>query len=162
MMMREGAPLENVTMKTEPNKALPDPDPHAELLDEDFVLRGGKNVTPEDVEQVQRKRHVIERIFGTNGVLSDFTARARLMLGMINDYARRRYKEVPSYALGAAVFSMLYVLAPADIVPDFLPGVGFLDDAGVVAACLKLLDKELQRYEAWAKVNVDTKAKPVE
>ena len=29
-----------------------------------------------------------------------------------------------------------YVLSPLDLIPDFIPGAGFLDDAGVFAAVL--------------------------
>ncbi len=147
-------------MNTQAHKALPGPAIKPEVVDDEYILRRGKRVTPEDVDHVVRKQNLLRRLFGKHGALKGVAERGRTMLSMIQDYARRRYKEVPTYALGAAVFTMLYVLAPADAVPDFIPGIGFLDDAGVVAACLKLLDKELQRYEAWAKVNIDAKARP--
>jgi uncharacterized membrane protein YkvA (DUF1232 family) len=33
--------------------------------------------------------------------------------------------------------------------PDVLVGVGYLDDATVVAFCLKLVQRELERYQEW-------------
>ena len=41
------------------------------------------------------------------------------------------------------------MLNPADLFPDFILGVGYLDDAAVIAFCLKLIDTELQRYIEW-------------
>jgi len=41
------------------------------------------------------------------------------------------------------------VLNPADVVPDVIIGVGYLDDATVVAFCLKLVQRELERYQEW-------------
>jgi uncharacterized membrane protein YkvA (DUF1232 family) len=35
------------------------------------------------------------------------------------------------------------------MIPDLLFGFGLLDDAGVVALCLKLVESDLLRYAAW-------------
>jgi len=43
-------------------------------------------------------------------------------------------------ALGAA---LIYVLNPFDLIPDFIPFAGFVDDMVVVSLCMKLVKKEL-------------------
>jgi uncharacterized membrane protein YkvA (DUF1232 family) len=50
------------------------------------------------------------------------------------------------WTLSAAVFALLYVLNPFDLIPDALPIVGVLDDAAVVSACLVLLEQDLYDY----------------
>lgn len=74
---------------------------------------------------------------------------AKLMLAMVKDYWRGSYREIPHWAIGATALALLYVLNPADLFPDFIPGLGYLDDAAVVAFCLKLIEKEIERYTAW-------------
>jgi uncharacterized membrane protein YkvA (DUF1232 family) len=44
---------------------------------------------------------------------------------------------------------LLYVLDSFDLIPDFIPGLGQIDDAAVFAACLLLVRKDLQKYKKW-------------
>ena len=59
-------------------------------------------------------------------------------------------------ALGVLVLlitSLLYVLNPLDLIPDLIFGFGLVDDAGVVALCLKLVESDLHRYAAWKELH---------
>jgi uncharacterized membrane protein YkvA (DUF1232 family) len=74
---------------------------------------------------------------------------AKLLLALVRDYWTRDYRAVPYWVIGAAVFALLYVLSPFDLVPDTIPGLGQLDDAAVVSVCLALVRQELVKYAAW-------------
>ncbi len=43
---------------------------------------------------------------------------------------------------------MIYVVTPFDIVPDFVPGVGLLDNVAVVAWVIKKLKDEIDAFRA--------------
>jgi uncharacterized membrane protein YkvA (DUF1232 family) len=45
-----------------------------------------------------------------------------------------------------AILSIAYIIFPFDIIPDFIPVVGWLDDGAVLYLLLKRLSKETQRY----------------
>ncbi len=47
------------------------------------------------------------------------------------------------------VFALIYVFNPFDIVPDVLPIIGAVDDATVIAACLMLIERDLNKYRTW-------------
>ncbi len=51
--------------------------------------------------------------------------------------------------MAAIVAALLYVLSPVDLIPDAIPIIGMVDDALVVAACLKLVKQDLADFEAW-------------
>ena len=53
----------------------------------------------------------------------------------------------------APMFFSDYVLNPFDLVPDFIPLVGQIDDAAVVAACLLMVRQDLHRYKKWKIAN---------
>ena len=42
--------------------------------------------------------------------------------------------ETPAWARNVVVGALGYFIFPVDLIPDMLPGVGFIDDLGVLAA----------------------------
>ncbi|HCN77560.1 MAG TPA: hypothetical protein DIT13_10260 [Verrucomicrobiales bacterium] len=81
--------------------------------------------------------------------LRQWMAQAKLMLALVRDYWSGRYRQVPYWVISACALALLYVLNPLDVIPDVIPGLGYLDDATVVAFCLKLIERELERYRLW-------------
>lgn len=81
--------------------------------------------------------------------LRQWMEHGKVMLELVKDYTAGRYREVPYWAISAIALALLYVLNPADVIPDMILGVGYLDDATVVAFCLKLIEKELTKYKEW-------------
>ena len=45
--------------------------------------------------------------------------------------------------------ALAYVILPFDIIPDFIPGIGFIDDIFVVGMVMKSLSDEVERYKAF-------------
>jgi uncharacterized membrane protein YkvA (DUF1232 family) len=81
----------------------------------------------------------------------------KLILAMVKDYWGGRYREVPYWAISASALTLLYVLNPLDVIPDVVFGLGYLDDATLVAFCLKLIERELEKYKEWAGKNHPSK-----
>jgi uncharacterized membrane protein YkvA (DUF1232 family) len=70
----------------------------------------------------------------------------RLLLDLADDYASGRYRAVSWLSLGVAVVAALFFLSPADVVPDWLPVIGQLDDMAAVAIALKVMKRDLIAY----------------
>lgn len=81
--------------------------------------------------------------------LKKFMEAGKIMLSLVRDYLSGAYREVPYWVMGAVALALLYFLNPLDLIPDAVPGFGYLDDATVIAFCMKLIDHELERYKAW-------------
>ncbi len=120
-----------------------------EQLDETYVEEGAKDVTQTDVERVVDQADAIEDRFRDNGPLRRLLEDGQLLMRLVRDVRRGRYRELPIWSLSAAVFALLYVLNPLDVIPDALPVLGVLDDAAVVSACLALLEQDLYDYREW-------------
>jgi uncharacterized membrane protein YkvA (DUF1232 family) len=118
-----------------------------------LVQQGAQKVTEADIEKVVDKSAEIEKKFVAGGPLQRFVDDGRLLLDVVKDYWRGRYRQVPFGTIGAAVFTLIYVLNPLDLVPDVLPLIGQIDDAAVVAACLLLIERDLHSYSAWRRGN---------
>jgi uncharacterized membrane protein YkvA (DUF1232 family) len=64
----------------------------------------------------------------------------------------RRDPRVPRRAKVAVVVAMLWVLSPIDLIPEFLPVIGPLDDVIVVALVLRYAGRSVPRQvllDAW-------------
>ncbi|HET9908096.1 MAG TPA: YkvA family protein [Anaerolineales bacterium] len=117
--------------------------------DEEFVKDGAEKITEKDIEKVVDKSEDIKQKFASRGPLKRFIEDAKLLLAFIKDYRSSKYRQVPYGIIAAAVFALLYVFNPFDLVPDVLPFVGAVDDATVIGACLLMMEKDLNKFRKW-------------
>jgi uncharacterized membrane protein YkvA (DUF1232 family) len=45
--------------------------------------------------------------------------------------------------------ALAYLISPADLISDFIPVLGQLDDAGVISLAWMLVRRDLKAYRAW-------------
>ena len=105
-----------------------------------FLEDGGK--MDQLLEQVESKLETVPKA----GV---YLAEVPRMIALLKDYIQKDYTEVPKKSLIFIVAALLYLVNPKDIIPDKFIGVGLLDDAAVVAACISLTKADLDAYDAW-------------
>lgn len=120
--------------------------------EDELNKRAGK-VTEADVVKVLEKEEAITRKFSRSGPLAKFMRDLRLFFDLLKSYWRKEYRKVPFWTIAAIVAAVLYVLNPFDLVPDFIPFVGLVDDALVVSACLSMIRKDLIAFEEWCMEN---------
>ena len=103
------------------------------------------------IAKVLKNEQDIDKKMAGQKALKALLEQGRLLLSLVKDYVTGAYREVPYWAIGAAALALVYVLSPIDAIPDIIPGLGYLDDATVLAFCLKLVQSELARYKEWKK-----------
>jgi len=108
-----------------------------------------------DLESLLARQQAVEQKIRNSGRLSRFGTDVKLMFSLLRDYWRGDYRAVPWKSIAAMAGALIYVLNPIDLIPDIIFGFGFLDDAGVVALCLKLVEADLHRYAAWKELKND-------
>ncbi len=82
-----------------------------------------------------------------------------LMVELLDDYRTGDYKKIPMKSLIAIVCGLLYLILPVDLIPDIVPGIGFLDDAGVIMIVLGLVSSDLETYRKWRESQVEESRK---
>lgn len=73
----------------------------------------------------------------------------KLLVSVIKDYTSGEYREIPFKSIAAIAGAIIYFVSPIDAIPDFIPGVGYLDDASVIAYCLRFVHDDLEAYKVW-------------
>lgn len=76
-----------------------------------------------------------------------------VLIRLVRSYARGDYRRLPWKSITLSTAALLYFVTPFDLIPDFIVGTGFLDDAIVVAYVLKAIRDDLGRFEEWEAVN---------
>ena len=78
-----------------------------------------------------------------------------VFVSLIRSYIKKEYTEIPLGTIIAVLSALIYFVSPVDIIPDVMPVIGFADDAAVIAACLKLVDTDIEEYIEWRDANSD-------
>ncbi len=71
------------------------------------------------------------------------------MLRLIRAYYRGDYRNVAIGTLLIIIAAILYVVNPFDLIPDWVPGLGLLDDAFVVGFAVRKTQRTLDDFMAW-------------
>ena len=72
-----------------------------------------------------------------------------VLLSMMRAYIKKQYTDVSMGTILLAIGGLLYIVAPTDIVPDFILGTGLLDDAAVLGVILQAMHIDIKKYKKW-------------
>ena len=127
-----------------------------ELDDDDLnhfrlIMRSARDAVgrkaPEEI--VEAARSLLRDIGDATmpGFIRDRMASLRLLIDMLTDLDWRLQHEEATRVLSA----LAYFTEPDDLIPDQIPGLGFLDDAIMVELVLRELHHELEAYREFCR-----------
>lgn len=108
------------------------------------------NDTPRLKKLLETAKKKVEGNKHLNTILSDI----KLLLELMKDWKEGEYKDLSKSTAIMIIISLIYLVSPIDIIPDFLMG-GFVDDAAVIAYVIKNISEELNMYKEWKKLKED-------
>jgi len=88
--------------------------------------------------------------------LKPAVSHVRDFLSLIHAVVTKGYK-APIELLTAVVAAVLYLLWVFDVVPDFVPVIGYLDDIAVILAVAKMVSVEINKFKKWKVKNESKK-----
>lgn len=117
-------------------------------INKDYLHTEVSKVEDGDLEMVMDNKEAIDKKLSGSGMIK-YAELGKLMFGMLKDYKKGIYTTVPWFSIGAIGLSLLYLLNPLDIVPDFIPGVGYVDDFALFTIVLRFIQSDLHSYLDW-------------
>jgi uncharacterized membrane protein YkvA (DUF1232 family) len=82
---------------------------------------------------------------GAQQGLKSFQAIVRMLASSL----RGTYPNLPWRMAVGLLGGLLYLATPIDIIPDFIPVLGFMDDAFLLGKIFQLAEQDLQAFLAW-------------
>ncbi len=76
------------------------------------------------------------------------------MIRLVRAYREGEYRDVPASKLLTILSALIYFVSPFDVIPDWIPVFGHIDDAFVISLALKSVRDDLDTFMAWETARV--------
>jgi uncharacterized membrane protein YkvA (DUF1232 family) len=111
----------------------------------DRVLRYTRG---KDFDKVLDATAFWKKVEKASPVLRQILENLKNLYGLFVDSVKGKYYLHPAI-IGLIGGGLLYFIIPLDLIPDYIPVVGLLDDYVVLSAIINSLQTELADYQAW-------------
>ena len=114
------------------------------------MFRGFTKAATQYLRDKERLRHLLAEAVSIaqrrgGKLLKDIQLLVRLLKASMSGV----YTGLSVRKLVAIVAAILYLISPLDVIPDFIPVVGYVDDAAVIAWVMKSIAEELKDFKMW-------------
>lgn len=117
-------------------------------INEDYVQSEVAKINDGDIDMVITNKEAIDKKFSGSG-LKKYSELGKIMIGMLQDYKKGDFKQVPWFTIASIGLALLYIFNPLDMVPDFIPGLGYVDDFALFTIVLRFIETDLHSYLDW-------------
>lgn len=97
---------------------------------------------------LQQVTHKVQQLIDSPAVVA-IRRQLDIFIRMLTAHVKGRYKGLSNRSLGLLVLGLLYFALPLDLVPDFIPFVGYVDDLSVLLGIYKSLQTDIEQFLFW-------------
>lgn len=90
-----------------------------------------------------------EKASKSKNALVDVWEDFQCMWRMIDAWRKGKYQKVPWKTIAYALVAIIYLINPFDVIPDFIPLTGLIDDVGMITFVLRSIQKDLNDFKKW-------------
>ena len=88
--------------------------------------------------------------FGANrGPLAEVWGYLTALFRLLRAYIRKDYRDIPWGSIVLVIVAILYFVSPIDLIPDVIIGIGYVDDAAIIAFVVAQIKADLDNFLAW-------------
>jgi len=98
---------------------------------------------------VSSSKEKLHNINFEDSKISRMAVSLRVMARMVKAFANGQYSELPWKSLLSIVGGLVYFLMPIDLIPDFIPLTGFLDDFTVIMLISGAFKQDIEEFLLW-------------
>jgi len=139
------------------NTYQPDPEKISEAVEK------SKSKAEDYLKDPEKSKHLLDEAMKKaknkekpTGPLADLWENLKTVFRLLQAYFNKRYTTIPWGSIVLLIGALIYFVSPLDLMPDWIPLAGFIDDAAVLVFVLKQINADLQRFLQWeAEQNIE-------
>jgi uncharacterized membrane protein YkvA (DUF1232 family) len=106
---------------------------------------------PRRVEDLSR--HAYERAHHhRRGPLARVWDDLMSFIRLLRAWAKGSYRQAPWKSVALIIGAILYFISPLDAIPDFIPVLGFADDAFIIAFVMRHVRRDIAAFRNWESI----------
>jgi uncharacterized membrane protein YkvA (DUF1232 family) len=116
-----------------------------------FLGRGSKLLS-KPLKVVVMLNEVADKLADKHSKDNKFTQlfhTAHTVVRLVRSYISGEYRQIETSTIVSGLGVLLYVLSPIDLVPDFIPVLGFLDDLSLISWFVGKFNTEITHFREW-------------
>ena len=82
----------------------------------------------------------LKKISTDEGQLKNFIEQIKLLIRMLKNHFSGKYEAFSTRTIVFFVFALIYFLTPVDLIPDFIPVLGYSDDISILIYIFKCFE----------------------
>lgn len=81
--------------------------------------------------------------------LGSYVDDLKTLMRLLTAWISRKYTNVHTQTIVYTVLAVVYFVTPTDFVPDFVLGLGFVDDIAVLSWVLEKIKEDVKNFKEW-------------
>ncbi|WP_194774250.1 YkvA family protein [Pararhodonellum marinum] len=127
-------------------------------------INKAKAMFQEKVEAIRssesKLKNLLERVkvkliaLGQNPTIQQVRGQLDICIRMVKAHSKGEYKGISNRSLGLLVLALVYFISPVDLIPDFIPVIGYVDDLSVILAVFKSVQTDIEKFLEWERTRI--------
>ena len=118
---------------------------------EEEINKRAEGMSDKDIGETIGKGNKAEQMAKESSFLRQYWKDIKTSFALLKDWYMGNYTKIPFRMVASIAGAMLYLVSPLDVVPDWVPFGGLIDDALVLAAIFAPSRSDLDAYVAWTR-----------
>ncbi len=94
-------------------------------------------------------KEAIEKANRNKGALKKLLDQLKTLFRLTSAWIKGEYTEVSMKTILWVIAAIIYFVNPFDVITDFIPGVGYVDDAAVIFFVINFIRRDLDKFLEW-------------